>query len=118
MTMKTLNYLAITSLAAFGRERMESIRRRRRIAWLILTLVAGLFSLGFAGPATSFLPAQGQAALAQLKERGLYDSLQEALATARYGVYADRRRRGRPRLPTYARLVASLANYAKCKPMA
>jgi hypothetical protein len=42
------------------------------------------------GPATSFSPAQGQAALAQLKEQGLYDSLQDALATAHYyGVYAE-----------------------------
>jgi hypothetical protein len=33
--------------------------------------------------------AQGEAALAQLKERGLYDSLHEALATARYGIYPE-----------------------------
>ena len=84
--MKTLNYLAFASLAALGRERMESMKRRRSLAWPILALLAGLLSLGFAGPATSLLPAQGEAALAQLKERGLYDSLQEALATARYGV--------------------------------
>ena len=68
---------------------MESMKRRRSLAWLIPTLVTGLLSLGFAGPATSLLPAQGEAALAQLKERGLYDSLQEALATARYGVYQE-----------------------------
>jgi hypothetical protein len=72
-----------------GKERMESMKRRRSLAWLILALVTGLLSLGFAGPATSLLPAQGEAALAQLKERGLYDSLQEALATARYGVYPE-----------------------------
>ena len=89
--MKTLNYLAFASLAALGRERMESMKRRRSLAWLILALLTGLLSLGFAGPATSFLPAQGEAALAQLKERGLYDSLQEALATARYGVYPEPR---------------------------
>jgi hypothetical protein len=70
---------------------MESMKRRRSLPWLILTLVTGLLSLGFAGPATSFLPAQGQAALAQLKERGLYNSLQDALATARYGVYPEPR---------------------------
>jgi hypothetical protein len=72
-----------------GKERMESMKGRRSLAWLILALVTGLLSLGFAGPATSLLPAQGEAALAQLKERGLYDSLQEALATARYGVYPE-----------------------------
>jgi hypothetical protein len=33
--------------------------------------------------------AQGEAVLAQLKERGLYDSLQEAVARARYGVYPE-----------------------------
>ena len=70
---------------------MGSIKRRRSLAWLILTLVPGLLSPGFAGPATSFLPAQGEAALAQLKERGLYNSLQEALAMARYGVYPEPR---------------------------
>jgi hypothetical protein len=67
--MKTLNYLAFASLAALGRERMESMKGRRSLAWLIFTLVTGLLSLGFAGPATSSLPAQGQAALTQLKER-------------------------------------------------
>ena len=87
--MKTLNYLAFASLAVLGRERMESMKRRTSLAWLILALLTGLLSLGFAGPATSWLPAQGEAALAQLKERGLYDSLQEALATARYGVYPE-----------------------------
>jgi hypothetical protein len=35
--------------------------------------------------------AQGEAALAQLKEGGHYDSLREALATARYGVYPEPR---------------------------
>ena len=89
--MKTLNYLAFASLAVQGRERMESMKGRRSLAWLILALLAGLLSLGFAGPATSLLPAQGEAALAQLKERGLYDSLQEALARARYGVYPEPR---------------------------
>jgi hypothetical protein len=68
---------------------MESIKRRTSLAWLILALLTGLLSLGFAGPAASGLPAQGEAALAQLKEQGLYDSLQEALATARYGVYPE-----------------------------
>jgi hypothetical protein len=87
--MKTLNYLAFASLAVLGRERTESMKQRRSLAWLILALLAGLLSLGFAGPATSSLPVQGKAALAQLKERGLYDSLQEALATARYGVYPE-----------------------------
>ena len=33
--------------------------------------------------------AQEEAALAQLKELGLYDSLQEAVARARYGVYPE-----------------------------
>ena len=69
--------------------RLESMKRRTSLAWLILALLNGLLSLGFAGPATSGLPAQGEAALAQLKERGLYDSLQDALATARYGVYPE-----------------------------
>jgi FG-GAP repeat len=87
--LKTLNYLAFVSLAVPGRERMESIKRRTSLAWLILALLTGLLSLGFAGPAASGLPAQGEAALAQLKEQGLYDSLQEALATARYGVYPE-----------------------------
>ena len=32
---------------------------------------------------------QGEAALRQLKERGLYDSLQEAVGRARYGVYQE-----------------------------
>jgi len=67
--METLNYLAFASLAALGRERMESMKGRRSLAWLIFTLVTGLLSLGFAGQATSALPVQGQAALAQLKER-------------------------------------------------
>ena len=80
--MKTLNDLAYASLAVLGRERMESTKRRSSLAWLILALLTGVLSLGFAGPATSALPAQGEAALAQLKERGLYDSLQEALAAA------------------------------------
>ena len=88
-TMKTLNYLAFASLAVLGRERMESMKLRRSLAWLILALVTGLLSLGFAGPATNLPPAQGEAALAQLKERGLYDSLQEALARARFGVYPE-----------------------------
>ena len=87
--MKTLNDLAYASLAVLGRERMESTKRRSSLAWLIVVLLTGVLSLGFAGPATSALPAQGEAALAQLKERGLYDSLQEALATARYGVYPE-----------------------------
>ena len=85
----TLNDLADASLAVLGRERMESTKRRSSLAWLIVVLLTGLLSLGIAGPATSALPAQGEAALAQLKERGLYDSLQEALATARYGVYPE-----------------------------
>ena len=87
--MKTLNDLADASLAGLGRERMESTKRRSSLAWLIVALLTGVLSQGFAGPATSALPAQGEAALAQLKERGLYDSLQEALATARYGVYPE-----------------------------
>ena len=33
--MKTLNYLAFASLAALGRERMESMKRRTSLAWLI-----------------------------------------------------------------------------------
>ena len=80
--MKTLN-------ARLNRERMESTKRRTSLAWLIAALLAGVLSLSFAGAATSWPPAQGEAALAQLKERGLYDSLQEALATARYGVYPE-----------------------------
>ena len=68
---------------------MEGMKRRRRLAWLILTLVTGLKSLGFAGATTSFLPAQREAALAQLKQRGFYASLQEAVAPARYGVYPE-----------------------------
>ena len=87
--MKTLNDLAYASLAVLGRERMESTKRRSSLAWLIVALLTGVLSQGFAGPATSALPAQGEAALAQLKERGLYDSLQEALAAARYGVYPE-----------------------------
>ena len=87
--MKTLNDLADASLAVPSRERMESTKRRSSLAWLIVALLTGGLSQGFAGPATSALPAQGEAALAQLKERGLYDSLQEALATARYGVYPE-----------------------------
>ena len=87
--MKTLNDLAYASLAVLGRERMESTKRRSSLAWLIVALLTGVLSQGFAGPATSALPAQGEAALAQLEERGLYDSLQEALAAARYGVYPE-----------------------------
>jgi hypothetical protein len=49
---------------------MESMKQRRSLAWLILTLVIGLLSLGFAGPAASFLPARGEAALAQLRSKG------------------------------------------------
>ena len=94
--MKTLNDLAFASLAVLGRERMESTKRRSSLAWLIVVLLTGVLSLGFAGPETSALPAQGEAALAQLKERGLYDSLQEALATARYGVYPEQ-----PQLATW-----------------
>ena len=45
------------------------MKGRRSLAWLILASLAGLLSLGFAGQATSALPVQGQAALAQLKER-------------------------------------------------
>ena len=87
--MKTLNDLADTSLAVLGRERMESTKRRSSLAWLIVAMLTAVLSQGFAGPATSALSAQGEAALAQLKERGLYDSLREALATARYGVYPE-----------------------------
>ena len=87
--MKNLNDLADASLAVLGRERVESTKRRSSLAWLIVALLTGVLSQGFAGPTTNALPAQGQAALAQLKERGLYDSLQEALATARYGVYPE-----------------------------
>jgi hypothetical protein len=87
--MKNLNDLVDASLAVLGRERMESTKRRSSLAWLIVALLTGVLSQGFAGPTTNALPAQGQAALAQLKERGLYDSLQEALATARYGVYPE-----------------------------
>ncbi len=84
-----LDYLAFASLAVLDRERTESMKRRRSLAWLILASVTGLLSLGFAGPATSWPPAQGETALAQLKERGLYDSLQQALETARYRVYPE-----------------------------
>ena len=72
------------------------MKRRTSLAWLILALLTGLLSLGIAGPEISAPPAQGEAALAQLKERGLYDSLQEALATARYGVYPEQ-----PQLATW-----------------
>jgi hypothetical protein len=44
--MKTLNYLAFAALAVLGRERMESMKRRKSLAWLILALVTGLLSLG------------------------------------------------------------------------
>jgi hypothetical protein len=88
-TMKTHDYLAFASLAVLGGEGMERMKRRWNLTWLLLALVTGLWSLSFAGPASSFSPAQGEAALAQLKERGLYDSLQEALARAHYGVYPE-----------------------------
>jgi hypothetical protein len=65
--------------------------RRDQERALIVALVTGLWSLSFAVPASNFSPAQGEVALAQLKERGLYDSLQEALATVRYGVYPEAR---------------------------
>ena len=71
------------------------MKRPMRFAFLIVG-VYGVSNLAAADSATSALPAQGEAALAQLKERGLYDSLQEALATARYGVYPEQ-----PQLATW-----------------
>jgi hypothetical protein len=88
-TMESLKFFGFRFAGGAGRERVESMKRRTSLAWLILALLTGPVSLGFAGPATSELPAQGEAALAQLKERGLYDSLQDALATACYGVYPE-----------------------------
>ena len=87
--MKTPNDLAFASLAVMCGEKMESTKRRTSLAWLIAALLTGVLSLSFASAATNWPPAQGEAALAQLKERGLYDSLQEALARARYGVYPE-----------------------------
>ena len=48
-TMETLNYLAC-ALAGLGRRRMESMKRRISLAWLILALLTGLLSLGINGP--------------------------------------------------------------------
>jgi FG-GAP repeat len=90
--MKTHNHLAFASLAVLGREGMDSTNARWNPAWLIVALVTGLWSLSFAGPGSSFSPAQGEAAVAQIKERGLYDSLQEAVARAHYEVYPEPQR--------------------------
>ena len=50
--METLNYLACAS-AGLGRKRMESMKRRTSLAWLIFALLTGLLSLGIAGPEIS-----------------------------------------------------------------
>ncbi|MCI0391248.1 MAG: FG-GAP repeat protein [Acidobacteria bacterium] len=68
---------------------------KRRIP-IILTILSLLFTLGLlrlwltASTTGDALPAlQGEAALNHLKEQGLYSSLQQALAAARYGLYQE-----------------------------
>ena len=63
---------------------------------LSLLLVLGLLRLWLpASPTGGLLPAlQGEAALNHLKEQGLYGSLQEAVAAARYGFYQEPKQRG------------------------
>jgi len=68
----------------------------RRRTWIVSTSIALLFGPALLG---SILPApaadrplpilQGALAVDHLKEQGLYSSLQEALAAARYGVYQE-----------------------------
>jgi hypothetical protein len=63
---------------------------------LSLLLVLGLLGLWLpASPPGGLLPAlQREAALNHLKEQGLYGSLQEAVAAARYGFYQEPKRSG------------------------
>src|SRR4029450_3023772 len=73
--------------------RIKLMRRRISITLTIcsLLLVLGLLRLWLpAPPAGGSLPAlKGEAALNHLKEQGLYGSLQEAVAAARYSLYQE-----------------------------
>src|SRR6266498_3008445 len=68
------------------------------ITLTILSLLLGLAMLGLWLPVSTTggpLPAlQGEVALNHLKEQGLYGSLQEAVAAARYGFYQEPKRSG------------------------
>lgn len=66
------------------------------LAILSLPLVLGLFRLWPPASTTDGPPPalQGEAAINHLKEQGLYDSLQEAVAAARYGFYPESRQSG------------------------
>jgi hypothetical protein len=81
------------------------MRRRISITLTIcsLLLVLGLLRLWLpASPAGGSLPAlQGEAAINHLKEQGLYGSLQEAVAAARYSLIRSRSRAatGWPTIP-------------------
>jgi hypothetical protein len=87
--MKSHNDPILAPPAVPGRKRWEGTSRGTALALMIVGLQSGLSSLSFAASASCFSPAQGEAALAQLRERGLYDSLQEAVGKARYGVYPE-----------------------------
>src|SRR4030095_15338771 len=78
--------------------RMKLMRRRISITLTIssLLLVLGLLRLWLpASPPGGALPAlQGEAALNHLKEQGLYGSLHEAVAAARYSLYKESEQSG------------------------
>ena len=84
-TMETLNYLACAS-AGLGRKRMESMKRRTSLAWLIFALLTGLLSLGIAGPEISSRRREKRPWRSS-RSQGSTIGYAQALAAARYGVY-------------------------------